>query len=339
MKTGIAIAGNIIADVVKTISCYPRIGMLANISSVSKAVGGCVSNTGIDLAKMDPQIPISAIGRVGDDDYGHYILSQLRQAGVETGGVKITGEAPTSFSDVMSMASGERTFFHARGANALFCPEDVELDSLNCRILHIGYILLLDKFDEANPEYGTVMARFLHDAQQAGIRTSIDVVSSDGADFAAAVKPALKYCDYVIINEVECCAIWDLDPRKTDDSLDVAAIRLAMEETMACGVGEKVIVHSKEAGFCLDKTGKFTAVASLRLPPEELKGSVGAGDAFCAGCLHGIYCGWTDQQTLEFASAAAACNLFAENAVDGLRSREEILQVMAKYPRQSLPAE
>lgn len=339
MKTGIAIAGNIIADIVKTIECYPRIGMLANISSVSKAVGGCVSNTGIDLSKIDPSVPISAIGCVGDDDYGRYIISQLRRCNIDTGNVKITDQAPTSFSDVMSMPSGERTFFHARGANALFCPDDVDIPSLSCSILHIGYILLLDKFDEPDPEYGTVMARFLHSVQEAGIRTSIDVVSNDEGDFPSKIIPALKYCDYVIINEVECCATWGLEPRNPDGSLNLANIRRAMEQTMARGVKEKIIVHAKEAGFCLDAGGAFTAVASLRLPQEELKGSVGAGDAFCAGCLHGIYYGHTDKDILEFASAAAACNLFAENAVDGMRSREEVLQVMHKYPRLNLPAD
>jgi len=338
-RRGIAIAGNIIADIVKTIECYPRIGMLSNISSVSKAVGGCVSNTGIDLAKIDAAIPVSAIGCVGDDDYGRYIISQLQRYGIDTGSVKITDQAPTSFSDVMSMPSGERTFFHARGANALFCPGDVDIPSLNCRILHIGYILLLDQFDAPDPEYGTVMARFLHNVQKVGIRTSIDVVSNDEGDFPNMIIPALKYCDYVIINEVECCATWGLEPRNPDGSLNPATVRRAMEKTMACGVKEKVIVHSKEAGFCLDCSGTFTAVPSLRLPPEELKGSVGAGDAFCAGCLHGIYHKHTDKDILEFASATAACNLFAENAVDGMRSRQEILQVMRKYPRQSLPTE
>jgi sugar/nucleoside kinase (ribokinase family) len=209
----------------------------------------------------------------------------------------------------------------------------LDIRSLSCNILHIGYILLLDKFDEPDPEYGTVMARFLHNVQEAGIRTSIDVVSNDEGDFPSKIIPALKYCDYVIINEVECCATWGLDPRKSDGSLNLANIRRAMEKTMACGVGEKVIVHSKEAGFCLDRSGRFTATASLQVPPERIRGSVGAGDAFCAGCLYGIYHGYSDLQMLEFASAAAACNLFSENAVDGMRSKEEILALMAELPR------
>jgi sugar/nucleoside kinase (ribokinase family) len=47
---------------------------------------------------------------------------------------KISKENPTSYSDVMSLRSGERTFFHARGANAEFSPVDIDIDALDCKI-------------------------------------------------------------------------------------------------------------------------------------------------------------------------------------------------------------
>ena len=81
------------------------------------------------------------------------------------------------------------------------------------------------------------------------------------------------------------------------------------------------------------KSGEVNSVNSLKIPKEEIKGSVGAGDAFCAGCLYGLYHHYRDQQILEFASAAAACNLFAANSIDGMRSAEEILKVAEKYGR------
>lgn len=336
-RKGITVAGNIITDIVKRVECYPKMGMLTNITSVSRSIGGCVSNVGIDLVKIDPSVPVSALGCIGDDEYGRYMIAQLQRYNIDTGGVKVTTAQPTSFTDVMSLEGGDRTFFHARGANALFCPEDVDLDSLHCHILHIGYILLLDSFDAEDPEYGTAMARFLCQVQQLGIKTSIDVVSDSTGDFPKKVIPALKYCDYVIINEIECCSIWGMDARHKDGSLDVNAIKEAMEKTLACGVGEKVIVHAKEAGFCLSRDGEWTAVPSLQVPPQQIKGSVGAGDAYCAGCLYGIYHQLPARQMLEFASGAAVCNLFSENAVDGMRSRQEILQLLEQYPRQVIP--
>lgn len=336
-RKGIAICGNILTDVVKDIAEYPKIGMLADIHHIKQAVGGCVPNTGISLAKMDETLPISAIGKIGNDEHGQYVLSQLQQHGISTRGVSVSAEAPTGFSDVMSLPSGERTFFHARGANAEMVPEDVDVATLDCNLLHFGYIMLMDGFDAADEEYGTALARLLHSVQELGIKTSVDMVSSSTGDFSKTAIPPLKYCNYAIVNEVESCAIWGLEPRKEDGSIHLENVKTAMIKMAESGVSDKVIVHAKEIGIVLDVPGgKFTVVPSLKIPKEQIKGSVGAGDAYCAGCLYGLYHDYPDQALLEFASAAAACNLFAENSVDGMRSKNEIQKVMAQYERISL---
>lgn len=333
-KKGIGIAGNILVDIVKNISEYPKMGMLANIEGISNAVGGCAPNTAINLVKIDRSIPVSVYGKVGTDENGRYVLTQMQKNGINTDGISFSNTSPTGFSDVMSMPRGERTFFHKKGANAEFSPEDVDIDSLNCNLFHIGYILLLDVFDRADSEYGTVMARFLHSLQKKGIKTSVDVVSDTRSDYGEKIIPALKYCNYIVINEIECCNIWNMQAYKPDGSIDVDTIKLAMKKMADCGVKDKVVIHSKEMGFCLDcASGEFTTVKSLKIPKEEIKGSVGAGDAFCSGVLFGIYNDYSDRQILEFASSAAACNLFAANSVDGMRTKTEILSLEEKYGR------
>ena len=336
-RKGIVIAGNVLADIVKNIDIYPKLGMLSNIKSISQAVGGCAPNTAINLAKIDRNIPISVIGRIGDDEYGRFLLSQMSYYGIDCAKMVISQDKNTSFSDVMSLSAGDRTFFHSRGANADFCPEDIDISLLNCSILHIGYILLLDAFDAKDTEYGTVMARFLHSVQQKGIKTSIDVVSDSAADYKAKIIPALKYCDYAVMNEVESCMLSDLVPYNEHGKPDIENIRKTMELMASYGVKEKVIIHCKQAGFCLDvPTGNFTVVPSLEIPTEEIKGSVGAGDAYCSGCLYSIYNNFDDKKMLEFASSAAACNLFAENSIDGMKSKTEIEKLAEKYGRKTI---
>lgn len=333
-KKGIAIAGNVIADIVKSIAEYPKQGMLTYVSEAVHAVGGCVPNTAINLAKIDNTIPISVLGKVGSDENGRFILSQMQKNGIDTAKITISSNAITSFCDVMSMPTGERTFFHTKGANAEFSPADIDLAKLDCNLLHIGYILLLDRFDQADDAYGTVMARFLHDAQREGIQTSIDVVSDSSANYGEKIIPALKYCNYVIINEIECCRVWGMDARTETGVLNRDNIADAMQKMADAGVKDKVIIHSKEACFVLNvQTGVFTESPSLKIPEAEIKGSVGAGDAFCAGCLYGIYNHFSDRQLLEFASSAAACSLFATNSVDGMRKRSEIEALSKKYGR------
>ena len=336
-KNGIAVAGNILTDEVKVIESFPEKGMLVNITSMSRAVGGSVPNTLISLAKIDPTLPLTALGKRGDDEGGRYAQSELQRCGVDTSGVLVDPTTPTGFSDVMTLRdTGERTFFHNRGANARFVPEDISLDTLTCRMLHVAYIHLLDGFDAPDPEYGTTLARFLKAVQEAGITTSIDVVSSLGERFAEVVKAALPYTDNAIMNEIEACGVTGLSPRDEEGKLILTNIRTTMEQLMACGVGQRVIVHCPEAGFCLSRDGDFTVVPSLKLPAGYIKGTVGAGDSFCAGCLYGIYNGFTDTEILEFASGAAACNLAAEDSVSGMKDAGYVRELIGTYGKGSL---
>ena len=110
-----------------------------------------------------------------------------------------------------------------------------------------------------------------------------------------------------------------------------------MELMAEAGVKEKIVLHCKNAGFAYDvKTKTFTAVPSLKIPGELIKGSVGAGDSFCAGTLYGIYYNLPDKEILEFASCAAACNLFSENSIDGMRSYDEVKKLADQFGRKEI---
>lgn len=336
-RHGIAIAGNILTDCVKQIDFYPEKGMLSNIHSCTMAVGGCVPNTSIDLAKIDPQLKISVYGRIGNDNGGKYVVDELIKNGIDTSGVITSSTSPTSFSDVMSITStGERTFFHHRGANAEFSPSDINISLLNCKMLHIGYILLLDQFDREDAEHGTVMAAFLKRAQAEGIETSIDLVSDSTGKFANKVIPALRYTDNAFMNEIEGSGVSGIPARDKDGNLIYENIRMIMEIILSKGVKKRVILHCPEAGFCLNRNGDYYIVPSIKLPPEYIKGAVGAGDAFCAGCLYTIYRGYDDQSMLEFASGAACCNLAAEDSVSGMRDKNYILDFIKNHERITL---
>ena len=336
-RHGIAVLGNIIVDCVKLVDFYPEKGMLSNISSLSMAVGGCAPNTGIDIAKIDPRMTVSVYGRVGNDENGKLLVNEMIKNGVDASGVITSSTAPTSFSDVITVSkTGERTFFHHRGANAEFSPEDINLSHLGCKMLHIGYILLLDSFDEAEAEYGTVMAKFLKQASDEGIETSFDLVSDSRGGFAEKVIPVLKYTDNAFMNEIEGSGVSGIPARDESGKLIIENVKATMEIILSKGVKRRVILHCPEACFCLNASGEFTIVPSLKLDPEYIKGTVGAGDAFCAGCLYAIYQGYTDKEMLEFASGSAACSLSSKDAISGMRDKDFIRDLIKNHERLSL---
>ena len=180
------------------------------------------------------------------------------------------------------------------------------------------------------------MARLLHDISKKGIKTSIDVVSEEGNRFQDKIIPALRQCDYAMMNEIESCRVTGLSPRKEDGSIHIENIKATMEEFINYGVREKVIVHCCEAGFIMDKNKKFVCVPSLDLPDGYIKGSVGAGDAYAAACLYGIYNNFDDEKLLEFAAAAAACNLSAPDSVSGMKNKSEIEKLNNTFKRRIL---
>ena len=325
MKDSIAFCGNIITDQVKLIPRWPDKGMLVPIASTTRAVGGSVCNTAIDLKTLDPAVEVQAIGMVGMDDNGDFAVRTMEARGIDCSRVGRSASRPTSFTDVMTVeGTGERTFFNLHGADSELAPDDVEVSSLGCAIFHFGYLLLLDGMDAPDEEYGTKAARLLARVQAAGIKTSVDIVSEQSDRFARIVRPALRHCDYCVINEIEGALATG---RKADD------LRGVCEGLFELGVRERVVVHCPEVGVTLGRDGDFVRVPSLRLPDGWIVGTVGAGDAFCAGVLYALLKDFDPETALRLGSAAAAANLAVADSVSGAKPYDETMALDARFPR------
>ncbi|MER3496901.1 MAG: hypothetical protein C4320_09165 [Armatimonadota bacterium] len=154
-RHGIALAGNWIVDQIKRVDRYPAQDALATIESVSECNGGAPYNVTCDLLKLGATFPLWAIGQVGRDASGEAIGAFLEKENVNSEYLSFHPTAGTSFTDVMAVgATGRRTFFHYRGANAAFDGAAVDFDQVRARHLHLGYLLLLDAMDATDPEFG-----------------------------------------------------------------------------------------------------------------------------------------------------------------------------------------
>ena len=320
MKNGIAVAGSILVDNINEISAYPDVGELTKIKSVQKSVGGCVPNVAIDLKRICPDLTVKAVGKIGADENGEYVKEVLFKNGVDIENVS-EGEEKTSFTEVMSVMGGQRTFFTYAGASAAFGVNDVPMSALNVKMLHLGYFLLLDKIDNGDGEL------LLKKAKEQGVKTSIDLVS-ENSDRYSLVLPCLQYVDNLIINEVEAGALTGIEPKREK------LVKIA-KKLKAYGVSERIIIHTPEIGVCISEKG-VTVVPSYTLPNGFIVGTTGAGDAFCAGALYGIYQNKTDKEILEFASAAAVAALSQADAISGLCTEQEIKELCKDLKRKEI---
>ncbi|MEI6563939.1 MAG: carbohydrate kinase family protein [bacterium] len=337
-RRGITAAGNWIVDRVKRVDCLPGRGMLANIKDQTCSPGGSPANVLHDLARLKAPFPLTGLGLIGNDPEGQFLQSVLAEQGVDVRGLVVTDQAPTSFTDVMNDEStGDRIFFHHRGANALFDSRHVEISLLNCRIFHLGYLLLLDALDQEDQEYGTVAAGLLKRIQATGILTSLDVVSEESDRFVRLVPPALKYVDYLILNEIETSRAVGLKVRNEQGHLDGSALIEAVERLYQFGNMRLVAVHMPEGVFMRDRAGQRYSRGSLILPPGYIAGAVGAGDAFCAGMLYGLHEGWDVLEASGLGNCCAAASLSRPGASEGIQPLEETLSIAKRFGERCPP--
>jgi len=338
MRSGILAAGNFIIDYVKVIDGYPAEDMLANIHSERASNGGGPYNVLKDLAAMGASYPLEAAGLVGQDANGDWILEDCQKAGIDTKQLQQTQLAPTSYTDAMTVAStGRRTFFHQRGANALFNEASLDFSKTNAKLFHLGYLMLLDAMDSYASPGRTRASLVLEAARQAGLSTSVDLVSTEDPRLREVTESALPYTDQLILNEIEAGRATGL-VLKTSAGVDVAATLEAARLLLSRGVRERVVVHFVEGALAVDATGAATLQGSLQLPAGFIAGATGAGDAFAAGYLHGCHEGWSVQKSLELGVCAAAACLTDPTPSRGLRSVADCLALARELGIKTLPA-
>jgi sugar/nucleoside kinase (ribokinase family) len=317
-RSGILAAGNWIVDHIKTIDLWPSQDALAIIQSQTDGNGGSPFNVLMDLSRLGADFPLQGAGMIGTDSAGDWILDLCRQNRIDISSMHRTDAAPTSYSDVMTVAStGRRTFFHQRGANALLTGLEVQLESSSAKLFHLGYLLLLDSLDAACPTFGTKSAELLHRASELGFVTSAEVVSEESDRYRQIVFPALRHLDLLFTNEFEAGNMVDSKIR-IGDTIDRDALVSAAEALVKAGVRQWVIIHFPEGIFGFSSGGKPLYQPSLKLPAGWIKGAAGAGDAVTAGVLFGYLKGLPMETCLTYGVCAAAACLQHPSTSDGV---------------------
>ncbi len=324
-RNGLLAGGNWIVDKLKRIDTYPQQDALANILEESVGNGGSPFNILVDLARLGAAFPLEGVGLVGNDAEGEWIAALCDTHGIGRTQLRPHPTAHTSYTDVMTVAStGRRTFFHQRGANAWLDVDHFDFTATTARRFHLGYLLLLDRLDQPDADYGTLAGRVLHHAQNAGLRTSIDLVSEDSQRFAGIVLPTLPLVDDCILNEFELERTSGL-PNRSAAGIDLAAIRAGAERLLEAGVRHWVIVHFPEGACALSREGEWVVHGSVQVDQSEIVSSVGAGDAFAAGVLLGLHDQRLMAEALRYGVCAAAACLRGAGTSDGLTPLPEVL--------------
>ena len=336
MRNGILAAGNWIIDEIKIIDEFPHQDGLANVLDIKSNNGGAPYNVLKDLAYLNAPFPLFGAGLVGNDEKGKHILKDVMSGGIDASGLQTTNEAPTSYTDVMTVAStGRRTFFHNRGANKLFGSDQLDLES-EARILHMAYLLLLDKMDEIDDSGRSVASYVFETAKKKGFKTSTDIVSEASDRFKIIAPPSLPYIDYLFVNEYESSKLTGID-MVSGGQINLEKAFEVLDVLMDMGVNEYAILHFPDGAITYDKNKEKTIQASINVPKNKIKGTAGAGDAFAAGMLYGLHESWPIDECLKLAVSTAAASLFDESCSDGLKMFKDVRKIAGDFGYKTFP--
>lgn len=326
MKAGICIAGTTVVDRLITIEKYPLEGHSASIKGdVLKTPGGLLSNVAIDLAKLDPELSIYVIGKIGNDQDGVFLLDEFsKYPNINTQGLIKSGN--TSFTNVMiSQDTKQRTFFTYEGLNDQLKISNFNLEKISTKIFHLGYLMCLGSLDAPDEKFGTKSARLLSNLQKQGVETSIDITSDTSNRYKTVIPPALKYTDYCTLNEIEASAITGVELNSIDEAQLSKNMHSALDILMQMGVSKWAIIHTANGSYGMNNKGQVDFVPSLKLPINQIVDTVGAGDAFCAGVILGAYYGKTITESMYQGHCVAASSLKAIGASEGVKLLEDLI--------------
>jgi sugar/nucleoside kinase (ribokinase family) len=323
-RNGIIAGGNFIRDYTRIIDEYPSEETLANILGIDSNNGGAAYNVLKNLAIAGAKFPLAGIGMIGNDETGKEILRDCKNHHIDISRVSISEKAGTSFTDVMVVKStGKRTFFHYRGANALLGPEHFNFDQVSSRIFHFGYPLLLDKLDTFDDKGKTLASHVLQAAAESGLIVTMDLVSVNNNRFREIVMPGLPFTDYLFLNEIEAEKLSGIS-LIADGSVSIPLARSSAEKILGLGVKDSVIIHFP-AGCILHSRKQFITQGSILIPPGNIAGATGAGDAFASGFLYGLYENFSPDECLHAAVCMAASCLLHESCSAGILPFDQCL--------------
>src|SRR6516225_5807852 len=99
--------GILVADVFASpIDALPREGELKAIDRFLFSVGGCAANTAVDLRRLNRSV--AAVGKVGRDMFGDFVISELGRHGIDTSHVVRSQSLPTSGTVILNVCGQDR---------------------------------------------------------------------------------------------------------------------------------------------------------------------------------------------------------------------------------------
>lgn len=287
-------------------------GPMKYVNTFERKVGGAELNFAIGCARLGLQT--GWVSRLGNDEFGKYILNFVRGEGINTGEVKLVDGYPTSlyFKEILEDGSGRSFYYRSNSPTDTLTEETLNEEYIkNAKVLHItGVFLAVNKDKNIG-----LIKKAAKIAKENGVLVSMDpnirLRLWTKEEVKAAIHELLPYVDILLTGDEEADILFD--------TLETDKI---IEEAKKLGISY-VAIKQGENGAVGYHDGEF-----IDAPPVKAKkvvDTVGAGDGFDAGFVYGILNGWSLDKTLTFATTIGSMVVSVTGDNEGLPYLEDVL--------------
>lgn len=290
--------------------------------SFLRCAGGAPANVAVMTARLG--VSSGFIGKTGNDMFGDFLLTTLKEQNVDVSGLVVDKERKTPLAFVTLDDDGERSFcfYRENSADMALSPEDINYKLIDeCKVFHFGSLML------SNEPAKTAVINAVEYAKSKGKIISYDPNYRsnqwDNEKTAVSImRSMLRYCDILKISEVELDRISDCN-----------IMLKSISEMFSYGVS--VVILTQGAKGCIIASRKGID----RLPTYDVDtiDTIGAGDSFLGAFLTKVVRSGKRPEELtmtelsEFADFANACGALSSakhGAIPSMPTLEEVNDCM-----------
>jgi ribokinase len=235
--------------------------------------------------------------RVGDDDFGRFILRGLEELGIDIRGVRPEPGKISPFSFIaVERQSGKRNIFYTRGSISPLAKEEVDLGQLA-----ESRVLLVD---------GHHPAAQLHAAEHARAH-GVQVVL-DAGSLREGMGDLMEMTDILIASE-----------RFATEVAPSGELEDCLHELAKLGPRTVVVTLGSEGSIGLE-SGRVVRAAPIEVPVVD---TTGAGDVYHGAFIYGMLENWPLERKMRFASVAAGLKCRHLGGRAGIPELSEVLSL------------
>ncbi len=287
-------------------------GPLRYIHHFEKRIGGAESNVCIGLSRLGHRA--GWISRLGNDEFGRYVLGAVRSEGVDVSTVTWDDEAPTAvyFKERRPLGGGQVYYYRRGSAASRLGPEHLDPEYVKSAKVLVG---------------SGITPALSHSCREA-LRRAVDIAREANVTFVFDPNLRLKLwpeeearrvllefaakADIVLPGQEEAAFLTgETDPIRAGNAL------------LELGPRAVVVKVGEEGSVIVTREG-YERVPGF--PVARVVDPVGAGDAFAAGIVAGMLEGMSLAQAARLGNACGAFAVTVPGDIEGLPERAEIDQ-------------